>query len=489
MATVKKYISKTGEVSYNIRAYAGYDRYGRQIEKRMTWKPDPQMGEKAVQKELERQVFLFEEKIRQNKVFDTNTTFEQFALTWLNNNRPPQLAPKTFERYAEMLENINMAIGNIKLINLQSQHLQAFYANLRESGMNNRDNYAVENGLAKYMKENKLTNAGLAQICGISASTVSKAVHGRTSIETAYKLADALEMPTEKLFKIHYSDKGFSEKTILSHHRLISVILRQATIDRLIPYNIATRDYIRAPRVQRKESVFLDDVEVGRVITALQQEPLKWRTAMELLIYSGMRRGELMGLEWKDVDFENKQLHIYRTSQYVSGLGIITKSTKNISSERTIRLPDAVFDTLTEYCTQWHEKKLRMGDKWKNDIEIKYMDGKTECVENDRIFIKSDSTPMNPDSITSWTERFVQRHDLPKFSPHSLRHTNASLLIANGVNIPTVSKRLGHSTVATTTRIYSHAIQSADEKAADVLAEKLDVLRTGKENEKCPGKK
>ena len=83
---------------------------------------------------------------------------------------------------------------------------------------------------------------------------------------------------------------------------------------------------------------------------------------------------------------------------------------------------------------------------------------------------------MHPDSITSWTEGFVKRHDLPKFSPHSLRHTNASLLIANGVNIPTVSKRLGHSTVATTTKIYSHAIQSADEKAADVLAAKLDPL-------------
>ena len=482
MATVKKYISKSGEVSYNIRAYAGYDRYGRQVEKRMTWKPEPGMSEKAVKKELERQVVLFEEKIKQNKVFDTNTTFAQYSSMWLSNNRPPQLAPKTFERYAEMLENIHMAIGNIKLFNLQSQHLQAFYANLREGGINSRDNYAKERGLAKYMKENKLSNAEVSRRSGIAASTVSKAVHGRTSIETAHKIAESLEMPVNKLFEIHYSQTGFSEKTILSHHRLISVILRQATIDRLIPYNIATRDYIRAPRVRRKESVFLNDVEAERVMEALKQEPIKWRTAIELLIYSGMRRGELMGLEWKDVDFENKQLHIYRTSQYISGMGIITKSTKTVSSERTIRLPDAVFDTLALYCEQWHEQKKEMGDKWHDTIEVKYIDGKTEFVENDRIFIKSDSTPMHPDSITSWTESFVKRHALPKFTPHSLRHTNASLLIANGVNIPTVSKRLGHSTVATTTKIYSHAIQSADEKAAHVLAAKLDPL--GKKGEK-----
>ncbi|MBQ6555323.1 MAG: site-specific integrase, partial [Firmicutes bacterium] len=151
MATVKKYISKNGDISYNIRAYAGYDRYGRQIEKRMTWRPGQGMSEKAIKKELERQIVLFEEKIKQNKVFDTNTTFEQYAAVWLNNNRPPQLAPKTFERYAEMLVNINMAIGNIKLFELQSQHLQAFYANLREAGINSRDNYAAEAGLVRYM--------------------------------------------------------------------------------------------------------------------------------------------------------------------------------------------------------------------------------------------------------------------------------------------------------------------------------------------------
>lgn len=98
-------------------------------------------------------------------------------------------------------------------------------------------------------------------------------------------------------------------------------------------------------------------------------------------------------------------------------------------------------------------------------------------MDNDRLFIKDDSTPMHPDSITAWTYDFIKKYDLPKFSPHSLRHTNASLLIANGVNIPTVSKRLGHANVSTTTKIYSHAIQSADEKAADILAEKLNPLK------------
>ena len=90
---------------------------------------------------------------------------------------------------------------------------------------------------------------------------------------------------------------------------------------------------------------------------------------------------------------------------------------------------------------------------------------------------------MNPDSLTDWVKKFVRRHDLPHFSPHSLRHTHASLLIAGGMNIPTVSRRLGHSSVATTTKVYVHAIQSADEIAADLIEEKLDPMKRVKKRE------
>ena len=104
-------------------------------------------------------------------------------------------------------------------------------------------------------------------------------------------------------------------------------------------------------------------------------------------------------------------------------------------------------------------------------------------MQNDRLFIQDDSTPMNPDSLTDWVKKFVRRHDLPHFSPHSLRHTHASLLIAGGMNIPTVSRRLGHSSVATTTKVYVHAIQSADEIAADLIEEKLDPMKRVKKRE------
>lgn len=478
MATATKHIAKDGKITFHIRASNGYDINGKQLTYRMTWSPKPNMSEKAIEKELDRQKFLFEEKIRNNNLFNASTTFKEYADTWLENNKPPQLAPKTYERYKQMLKNINLAIGNIKLVNLQSHHLQAFYNNLREAGINNRGNYAISLNLNEYLDKHNILRKSLAQRANISLTSLRKACNTKShvSIQTAKAISEALYLPVEKLFVIHHSDSGLADKTILNHHRLIGSILRQATRDRLIPFNIAERNYIKAPKVNRKEATFLNDTQTAEILIKLQKEHIKWRTAIELLIYSGMRRGELFGLEWKDIDFDNKLIHIYRTSQYITSLGIITKDTKNIASERTIKLPDNAFKLLAEYRRYWLEMRLMMGDLWQSKITVTYSDGKQEVIDNDRLFIKDDSTPMNPDSLTAWTDKFVKKYNLPKFSPHSLRHTNASLLIANGVNIPTVSKRLGHANVNTTTRIYSHAIQSADEKASEILEEKLNPL-------------
>lgn len=478
MATVRKHVSKNGKVSYYFRAYNGYDMNGKQIQVRMTWSPKPNMSERSIQKELERQKVLFEERVKTGNIFNSNTYFKDYSEEWLENNKPPQLAPKTYDRYKNMLKNINAAIGGIKLCNLQSHHLIAFYNNLREEGVSRRGSYAIAKDLKEAIEKRGFTMNAFANKLGFANTTIGAACKEghHVSVETAEKIAEALNMPVAKLFYIHDKTPGYSEKTILHHHRLISVILRQATMDRIIPFNVAAKDYMKAPKVTRKEAVYLEEDQLKEIIACLENESIKWKTIMYLLIYSGMRRGELFGLEWKDIDFDNNLIHIFRTSQYVRGMGIITKGTKNISSERTIGLPETAFKILKEYRLHWEEMRDILGDMWQDRIEVTYVDGKKEYIDNDRLFVKDDSTPMNPDSLTAWTKRFIRKYDLPQFTPHSLRHTNASLLIANGINIPTVSNRLGHANVTTTTKIYSHAIKSADAKAANVLEKKLNFL-------------
>ena len=100
------------------------------------------------------------------------------------------------------------------------------------------------------------------------------------------------------------------------------------------------------------------------------------------------------------------------------------------------------------------EDRLKLGDRWK---------------DTGYVFTKWDGSPMHPDSLYQWFSNFIKRNDLPPITLHSLRHTNASLMIANGIDLATVSKRLGHADTSITARIYTHAIKEADAVAADAL--------------------
>ena len=152
---------------------------------------------------------------------------------------------------------------------------------------------------------------------------------------------------------------------------------------------------------------------------------------MLLALYSGVRRGELCGLEWRDIDTQNSIIHVLRASQYQSGNGITTVSTKNESSKRPIKLPPFMFQTLSHYRVWWLEQRLINGDRWQ---------GKEE-----RLFIQSDGKPINPDTINYWLNKFIEAHGLEHFTPHSLRHTFSTLQIAAGVDIRTLQARTGHA--------------------------------------------
>ena len=131
---------------------------------------------------------------------------------------------------------------------------------------------------------------------------------------------------------------------------------------------------------------------------------------------------------------------------------MLFRSTK--TSDRTIKLPPQAFELLKKHKLWQTEERLKMGDRWE---------------ESNRVFTQYDGKPIHPDSITGWFRDFIARTDLPKISIHSLRHTNITLLIAAGVPLRTVSYRAGHAQTSTTANIYSHAIRTADEMAADVL--------------------
>ncbi len=445
-------IQKRGD-TYRIRVSAGYDSNGKQLMKSMTWKPAPGMTPKQIEKELDRQAVLFEEKVKTGQYMDGNVKFSEYAQTWLEN---AQLAPTTRALYVDLLRRINAAIGHIRLDRLQAHHLETFYKNLRENGVKERGGYAESSKLAGLLKEKKLSRVKAAALTGVSAATIGSASLGRhISVESAARIAEAFNMRPDELFTLHTETTGLSDKTVLHHHRLISAILAKAKKDHLVPHNVAA-EYADAPKVRRKEPPHLDDAQAREmVVQLLGEEDIRIKTALMLLLYSGLRRGELCGLSWPDVDERTGLIHVLRASQYQEGMGIVEVPTKNDESVRAVKLPPFMFELLRQYKTWWTEQRLANGDRWKG--------------EQQRLFIQEDGRPLNPDTINLWLDRFLSKHDFPRLTPHGLRHTFATLQIAAGVDIKTLQARGGWAQPDTPMKIYAHAIKSAAEAASDAL--------------------
>lgn len=245
-----------------------------------------------------------------------------------------------------------------------------------------------------------------------------------------------------------------SNKTILEHHRLISTIMTQAEKEMLIPYNPAHK--ATPPKMEQREVNYFQPEQVAAIRDALETEPLKWKVATHLLLLSGCRRGEIMGLKWAKVDFKGQTIRIDNNLLYAADIGIYEDTPKTATSVRTIRLPAETMQLLREWKLEQTAQRIASGDRW---------------TYTDFLFTQENGTPMHPDSLTDWLAKFSERRGLPHINPHAFRHTMASLLYFNGVDSITISKRLGHAKVSTTTDVYSHIIKEADERAADCLGD------------------
>lgn len=381
---------------YEIRVYCGVDSNYKRIDKSKMWTPKPNMTAKQIEKELERQKVLFEEEVKTGKCYNNKIKFREFADIWLKEYAEKNLAPKTYSRYIGLLERINQAIGHMKLKDIKPLHLNKFYDNLSEKGISKR-----------VKRDNNGNEIG---------------------------------------------DRRLAPKTIFAHHQLISKILATAVKWQLIDINVAER--ADPPKVSQKEIRFLDETDTKRLITLLDDEPIQYKTMIILLIYTGIRRGELCGLEWKDIDFSNRTMNIVRTSQYIGNKKLITKEPKTKSGIREIILSHTACRLLLEY-KQWQNYNIiELGELWNN---------------TDRLFTQSNGLPIYPDTVTDWFAKFIKKHNFPHVTLHSLRHTNASLMIAEGADVCTVSKRLGHANTSTTLNIYAHALKSKDLEIADKL--------------------
>ena len=254
--------------------------------------------------------------------------------------------------------------------------------------------------------------------------------------------------------------KPLSRKTAVHHLSFISDVFSYAVRMDIVSENPCRKVYV--PKGGKKEKEIYSIEEIEQLFTLLEDAPLKYRTFFTLAVYTGFRRGELMGLEWKDIDFESGVVSVRRTSNYTVKTGIYTDTTKTKNSQRSMKLPQLVLDILKEHKAEQDEERIKLGTKW------------FEC---DRLFVTADGHPMHNNTTYNWLRKFCKKNDFPFRDIHSLRHFYASALINEGIDVATISSALGHSAISTTTSIYLHAFQDANARASEAIANVLDFSK------------
>ena len=256
MATIEKIAGKAG-VTYRISVSGGFDTSGKRIRHRTIYKPATGMTERQIQKAVQRAATDFERAIEQGYSLDNKQTFAEYAEYVLELKERDGAKTKTLDRYRELLIRINKAIGHIKLADLRPQHLNSFYKNLAEPGIRlGAGSAKARINLSAWLKENKKTRAGIAEVAGVAASTVSAAAQGKPIQSTkAEAIASAMGKRLNEVFTVEQNTEPLADKTILAYHRLISIVLSQAEKEMLVPYSAAAK--ATPPRTTKKRPQLL----------------------------------------------------------------------------------------------------------------------------------------------------------------------------------------------------------------------------------------
>lgn len=353
----------------------------------------------CTKKEAKLELAKFVADVEKGNVIEGNSiTFEEFTEIWKRDYGSKELAPSTYRRYLGMLESrILPYLGHFKLDKIKPTDIMKFYDMLD--------------------KDTQIR---------------------RVKCNNGYRTL-----------------KPLSQKTILEHHRLISAMLHRAVYWQLLFSNPCER--VQPPKSKKPKRRYYDDEQCKVLLSNLNElsvDDIKYKTAITLTLFTGVRLGELMGLEWSDIDFTNGIVSINKSSQYLADKGVFTKTPKTESSIRDVAIPDFVVSLLEEYRLWYEMQKSIYGELWTN---------------SDRLFVQSDGKPMHPSTISKWFVKFVKEIGLPVINFHGLRHTNATLLISQNIDVAVVAARLGHAQITTTFNFYVHPIISHNKSAGNVL--------------------
>jgi len=377
-------ITRRGKSSWRLKFDLGTDPV---TGKRVTQYATVRGTKKEAEAELNKRLHQVEEGSFVEKSIATVT---EYARHWLASIAPAKAAPKTLERYGEIVEkHIVPQIGKVPLQKLDGPRIDAFYAHLRENGR-----------------------------------------------------ADG--------------KGGLSAQTVQHIHRLLSQIMSSAVKARKLRQS-PMEAVQTTPKVRREEIQVLDDAELAALLRNMKGRSIYMPVLMAAS--TGMRRGEVLALRWKDINLDRAMLQVAQVAEETRA-GVTVKEPKTERSRRTIALPARLVEELRKHKKELAEHRLKLGlGKDEKDLAFPTWDGRMRT----------------PRPFSKEFARAADAAELGHVTFHGLRHTHITHLLRSGVPVHVVSARAGHANPSVTLNIYAHMLPGQQEGAAAIVDSALNA--------------
>lgn len=255
--------------------------------------------------------------------------------------------------------------------------------------------------------------------------------------------------------------KPLSASTVRHYYVAMDCMLSKAVQWGVLAVNPMSR--VDPPRVRPQRVHYLTEERAVELLRHLaQEENMCLRAAVLLALLCGLRLGEVGALRLSDVDWDARTIDITRALNYAPGRGNYEDAPKSFAGERLITLPPAMMDVLAATRDYQQDMAALIGDAWKGQGWIVHA---------------WNGAQLHHDTPSKWFRRFADRHGFPEIRFHDLRHTHATVLLANNIDAVAVATRLGHANASTTLKIYAHALRRRDYDAANVAQALMDHAR------------
>lgn len=308
-----------------------------------------------------------------------------------------------------------------------------------------------------------------------------KSIHKRISLMLGHLSISKIKQPHILAFQKQISsptasvnDTPLSSAYIKRHFEILKMMLDCAVDWGFIASN--PMDKIKQPERKKSKKETPSETTLATFIGLIDEHAnLKHRLWVSLAFAMGLRREEIFGLKWRDIDIPQRTMYIERAAIYVSGKGIIVKETKTENSVRKVPIPDFICHLL------WAWKDEVRTAAYKRNKRNKVNDTTDPLQLDNFVFTQPSGGVAHPHSFNTFLRKFCAKSHLPSISPHTLRHMYGSYLIANNVNIATVSSLMGHANKSFTLKTYIHELRSLEEHTATVMNTAFQTLKQKKQ--------